>query len=76
VFVNGVKLSALNGIEEDFGCFLYTFEEAIIFGATGSCLLVRMVTENLLSVGTLDLIFGGFVAVFRETKNGIMILAL
>lgn len=76
VFVDGVELASLNGVEENFGGFLDTFEEAVVLGATSSSFLIGVVTENLLAVGSLDLLFSRFVAVFRETEDGIVILAL
>jgi hypothetical protein len=63
-FVYRVELSALDGVEEHFGRFLNTFEEAVVFGAAGCGALVWVVLEDLFAVGALDLVFGGFVAVF------------
>ncbi len=31
VFVDGVELAALGWVEEDFGGFLYAFEEGVVF---------------------------------------------
>ena len=64
MLVNGIELAALDRIEEDLGGFLDTFEKAVVFGATSSGLLVRMVTEDLLAVSTLDLFFGCLVTIF------------
>lgn len=52
------------------------FEERVIFGSTASGLLVRMVLEDLLAVGLLDLFIGGLVAVLGETEDGVVILVL
>jgi hypothetical protein len=64
VLVDGVKLATLDGIKKNFGSFLNALKEAIIFGASGGGFLVRVMTENLLAVCTLNLFFGSFVAVF------------
>jgi hypothetical protein len=56
---------------------LDTLEEAVIFvRGSRSGLLVGMVAEDLLAVGTLDLLRSSAVAVFAETKDGIVILSL
>ena len=52
------------------------FEEAVVLSAACGCTLVGMVTKNFLAVSALYLVFGSFVAVFGETKNGIVILTL
>ena len=64
MFIDGVKLATLDGIKKNFGSFLNALKEAIIFGASGGGFLVRVMTENLLAVCTLNLFFGSFVAVF------------
>jgi hypothetical protein len=55
---------------------LDALEEVVIIGGTGSGLFIRVVLEDLLAVGTLDLVFSSFVAVLGESKDGVMILAL
>jgi hypothetical protein len=42
---------------------LDALEEAIIFGASSRGLLIRVMTKNLLTMGTLNLFLGGFVTV-------------
>jgi hypothetical protein len=76
MLINGIILTTLDGIKENFGGFLDALEEAVIFRATSGGLLVGMVTKNLLTVSALDLFFSGLVAVFRETKDGVMVLSL
>jgi hypothetical protein len=46
---------------------LNAFEERVIFVAARRCFLVWMVPQNLLAVGTLDLLLSSFVAVFGES---------
>jgi hypothetical protein len=55
---------------------LDTLEEVVVVCFSGCSFLVRMMTEDLLSVGLLDLLVGGFVAIFRQTEDGIVILSL
>lgn len=76
VLVYGIELTTLDGVKEDFSSLLDALEERIIFGATSSCLLIRVMTEDLLAMGALDLLFGGSVSVLGETKNGVVILLL
>jgi len=76
MFVDGIELTALDRIEKDFGGFLDTFEEVVILSAPCGCFLIRVVAEDLLTVGALDLIFGCFVAILGDSEDGIMILAL
>lgn len=76
MLINGVKLAALDRIKEDFGGFLDTFEEAIIFGATSRSFLIGMMAEDLLAMGALNLLLGSLEAIFREPKNCVMILTL
>ncbi len=75
-FVDGIKLSAFDRIEQDLGSFLNTFEEAVVFGITGGSFFVRVVTQDLLAVGTLYLVFCSAVAVFGEAEDGVVILTL
>lgn len=67
VLVDGIVLSTLDGVEEDFGGFLDAFEETVVFRAAGCCFFVGVMAENLFAVGTFDLFFCGFEAVFGET---------
>lgn len=76
MFINRIELSALDRIKENFGGLLYTFEKAIVLGTASGCFLIWMMTKDLLAMGTLDLLFGCFVAVFGETKDSIVILPL
>lgn len=55
---------------------MYAFEEGIILGGASGCLFIRMMAKNLLAVRALDLGFCSFVAVFRETEDGVMVLSL
>lgn len=67
MLVDRVVLAALDGVKEDFGGFLDTLEEAVVLGATSGGLLIRMMAENLLAVGTLDLLFGSLVSMLGKT---------
>ena len=65
-FIDRVKLSALHRVGEDFMGALDAFEEGVVFvGLAGGGFLVRVVLQNLLAVGLLDLLVCGFVSVFR-----------
>ena len=76
-FIDGVKLTTLDGVRENFVGLLDTLEETVVLvTVTQGGLLVGVVTENLLAVGTLDLLGGGAPTVFGNTKNGVVILAL
>jgi hypothetical protein len=76
VFINGVELATLDRVEQDFSGLLDALEEAVIFSATGGGFLVGMVAKDLLAVSTLDLLFRCLVAVFRESEDCVVILAL
>ena len=76
MFIDGIELSALDWIKKDFGGFLDTFEKAVVLSASSSSLLIWVMSKNLLAVSALDLVFGSFVSVFRETKDGVVILLL
>lgn len=69
-------MPALDRVEEDFGGFLYAFEEGIILGGASGCLFIRMMAKNLLAMCALDLGFCSFVAVSREAEDGVMVLSL
>lgn len=57
---------------------LDTLEETIILTLTArnGSLLIRVMLQNLLAVGLLDLLIGGLVAVLGETEDGIVVLVL
>jgi hypothetical protein len=48
-------LAAFDGVEEDFGGFLDAFEKGVVLGRASGRFLIRMMTEDLLAVGPLDL---------------------
>lgn len=77
VLVNGVELAATSGVQKEVGGLLDTLEEAVVLItlALGG-LLVRVVTEDLLTVSTLDLLGACAPAVLLETEHGVVILAL
>lgn len=74
--IDGIELAALDGVEEDLGSFLDALEEVIILGAAGGSLLIGVVLEDLLAVGTLDLVLGSPEAVLGKTQNSVVILLL
>lgn len=77
VLIAGIILTTLGGVEKNFGSLLNTLEKAVVFVAlAGSSLLVGVMAEDLLAVGTLDLFGGSLVAVFAKTEDGVVILAL
>jgi hypothetical protein len=76
MFVDRVELSAADGVEENFGGFLNTLEKGIVFCGASSSFFVGVMPKNLLTMGSFDLLFCSFVAVFRETEDGIVILTL
>ena len=58
-FIYGIVLAATDGVLQQFGGDLDTLEEVVVLIAvTHGSLLVGVVTEDLLAVGTLDLIGG------------------
>lgn len=63
---------------ENYHTLLDALEESIILAlaAGAGSLLVRVVLEDLLAVGLLDLLIGGLVAVLGETENGVVVLVL
>lgn len=71
-----VKLAALGGVKKDFSSLLNALEEGIVLIAARCSLLVRVVTKDLLAMGALDLVLGSLEAVFRKTKNSVVILSL
>lgn len=74
--VDGIELAALDGVEEDLGSLLDALEEVVILSAAGGSLLIGVVLEDLLAVGTLDLVLGSAEAVLGETQNSVVILLL
>lgn len=71
-----VVLTTLDGVQENFGSLLDALEEAVILSTACGSLFVWVMTEDLLAMGTLDLIFGSFEAIFRETEDSIVVLTL
>lgn len=77
VLIAGIILTTLGGVEKNFGSLLNTLEKAVVFVAlASSSLLVGVMAEDLLAVGTLDLFGSSLVAVFAKTEDGVVILAL
>jgi hypothetical protein len=77
VLVNGVELATTGRVQEEVGGLLDTLEEAVVLIAIAlGGLLVGVVTEDLLTVSTLDLLGGCAPAELLETENGVVILAL
>lgn len=74
--INGVKLAALGGVEEDLGGLLDTLEEAVILSGASGSLLIWVVAEDLLAMGALDLLLSSLVAVLGKAKDGVVILLL
>lgn len=76
ILVDRVKLTALDGIKEDFSRLLDALEEVVILDTTGGGLLVGVVLQDLLAVGPLNLVLSGLVAVLGEAKDFVVILRL
>lgn len=74
--VDGIELAALDGVEEDLGSLLDALEEVVVLSAAGGSLLIGVVLEDLLAVGTLDLVLGSAEAVLGKTQNSVVILLL
>jgi uncharacterized protein (UPF0218 family) len=56
---------------------LDTLEETVVFvRLAGRGFFVGVVAEDLLAVGFFDLFIGGFVAVFGEAEDGVVVLPL
>ena len=53
-----------------------TLEKIVVFDVTGGGFLVGVVTKDLLTVGTLNLVFCGTPAVFSKAEDLVMILSL
>jgi hypothetical protein len=54
-FVDGVVLPAFDWVEKDFGRFLYAFEEGVVFRRASRGAFVRVMAQDFLAVGGLDL---------------------
>ena len=76
MLIDGIKLPATNGVEQDFSGFLNALEEGVIFGITGSSLLIGVMTKDFFTVGPLDLVLSGAIAVLSKTENCIVVLSL
>lgn len=76
LLVDGIVLAALDGVKEDFGGLLDALEELVVLGAARGGLLIRVVLEDLLAVGFLNLLLRGLVAVLGDTKDLVVILGL
>jgi hypothetical protein len=76
LLVDGVVLATLGGVEEDLGGLLDALEELVVLGAALGSLLIRVVLQDLLAVGLLDLLLGGLVAVLGQAENLVVILGL
>ena len=55
---------------------MYAFEKGIILGGTNGSFFVRVMAKDFFTVCALDLGFRSFVAVFREPKDGVVVLSL
>lgn len=66
-FVDRVELAASDGVREDLGCSLNAFEEGVVLVGPGCSFLVGVMAENLLAIGTFDLVGCSLPAVFRES---------
>jgi len=53
--VDRVVLPAFDWIKKDFSCFLYTFEEGVVFRGASRRAFVGVMAEDFLAVGGLDL---------------------
>jgi hypothetical protein len=64
MFIYGIELATFDGIKQNFGSFLNTFEKAVILGTSSRGLLVGVMTENLLAMCALDLLFCSLETIF------------
>ena len=76
MLIDGIELPTLDRVKENLGSLLDTLEKAIVLGASSRSLLIGVMAENLLAVGTLNLLLGSLDTVFRKAKNGVVILLL
>lgn len=74
--IDGIELTALDGVKEDLGSLLDALEEVVVLGTAGGSLLVGVVLEDLLAVGTLNLVLSSPEAVLGKTQNSVVILLL
>lgn len=75
--VDGVELTTAGGVQQKLGGDLDTLEEAVVLVAlAGGGLLVGVVAQDLLAVGTLDLLGGCAPAVTGQTENLVVVLGL
>lgn len=74
--VDGVVLTALDGVKQNLGRLLDALEEVVIVAAAGRGLLIGVVLEDLLAVGALDLLLGGLVTVLGDTQDRVVVLLL
>ena len=75
-FVDGVELTAFDGVEEDFGGFLYAFEKGVVLGRASGCFFVWVMAKDFFAVRAFDLGFCSFEAVIGEAEDGVMVLVL
>jgi hypothetical protein len=70
-------LAAANGVQEQLGGLLDALEEVVVLVTLAhGGLLIGVVAEDLLAVGTLDLLGGSAPAVLGQAENGVVILGL
>ena len=71
-------MAAFLRVEQDLVGFLDAFEEGVVvlLAAGAGGLLVRVVAEDLLTVGALDLVLGGAEAVLGEAEDFVVVLVL
>lgn len=76
-FINRVELAATDRVLQQLGSLLDTLEEAVVLVTVSqSSLLVRMVTQHLLTVGPLDVVGASAPAVLAQTQDSVVVLAL
>lgn len=74
--IDGVELTTSDRVGKNLGSLLDTLEESVVLVAARSSLLVGVVLEDLLAVGTLDLVLGGPPTVLGYAENGVVVLSL
>ena len=74
--VDRVKLPPADRVGEDLVGLLDALEELVVLGLAKGGLLVGVVLEDLLAVGTLDLVISGLPTVLGYTENGVVVLTL
>ncbi|KAH3674245.1 hypothetical protein WICPIJ_009645 [Wickerhamomyces pijperi] len=75
-FVNRVELLTLAGVSQGFVGLLDDLEEPVLVQATLSGLLIWVVLQDLLSVGTSQLVFGGSPSQVGDTQDGVQVSGL